>query len=74
MFNQLQIRSQANRYDLCELEPTYILLLFVSPHLSSLAAEKIRKLFFISPTSSPGTVALQNCRSSAWRLAVASRM
>ena len=76
--NELQIRGQAFRDDWCEVEPICCCFLSrrISEVASSLAAEQIRKLPISHPilTSSPVTAALQNCGSSASRLAVPSRL
>ena len=76
--NELQIRGQAFRDDWCEVEPIYCCFFSrrISELASSLEAEQIRKLPISHPilTSSPVTAALQNCESSASRLAVPSRL
>ena len=82
MFIELQIHGQAFRDDWCEVEPTYWLLLF-EPHLragelarSRQQNSKFVKIPFSHPilTCSPVIAALQNCESSASRLAVPSRL
>ena len=76
--NELQLRGQAFRDDWCEVEPIHCCFFSrrISEPASSLAAEQIRKLPISHPflTSSPVTAAMQNCESSASRLAVPSRL
>ena len=80
-FNELQMRGQAFRDDWCEVEPMYCC--FFSRRISELASSLASHSRAVNShtsishpilTSSPVTATLQNCESSASRLAVPSRL